>query len=49
MPTEISFKVDFFEKEAHSLGIHQFSDFYESKLFKSKYRIAEKQIICDLS
>jgi len=49
IPTEISFKLESFEKEAHELGIHDFTDFYESKLFKSKYRIVDKQIVCDLS
>ena len=49
IPTEISFKIEIFEREAHELDIHDFSDFYESKLFKSKFRIVDKQIVCDLS
>lgn len=45
----ISIRVDAFEKEASELGITTLNDFYDSKVFKAKHKIVDKNIICNLS
>ena len=48
IPKQISIKMESFEKEAQDLGIHAFEEFYDSKPFKNKHRVVDKNIICDL-
>lgn len=49
VPKEISIKIETFEKEVvRELNIHNFTDFYNSKLFKNKHRIDGKTIFANL-
>ncbi len=48
MPNQVKIRVELFEKEAQDSGVTSFLEFYESKMFKAKHKIVDKDILCSL-
>jgi len=42
--SELSIKVEKFEKDAHDAGLSSFEEFYASRIFQSRYRLQDNKI-----